>query len=310
MSFSSHAQGDRPKALLGTSSFGQPERAFPIYDAYRAGGGRGFDTAWIYGQAYGQGCCELTFGKWANSRAVGEEVWVLVKGAHTPECFPDRIESQLYESLDRMQRSQAALYMLHRDNPEVPVGEFVTVLADLVERRLIGGYGVSNWPLRRVQDAVSYTVRHNLPSLVGISNQFSLVDMVQPIYPGTISAKGPGWRAWLATANVTLYPWASQGRGCHALNDPEDLRDCPLTASWFSESNVERIRRTRLLADRRGVSATGLAQAWTRSHPFAVIPIIGPRQVEEVNDSLAVIDLSVTPDERDWLETGKGQEPR
>ncbi|MEU7146061.1 aldo/keto reductase [Nocardia sp. NPDC046473] len=304
------ARRDRPPVLLGTSSFGQVERAFPVYDAYWAGGGRGFDTAWIYGFAYGPGCCERAFGEWASARGVTDEVWVLAKGAHTPQCLPDQIETQLSESFERMQRADAALYMLHRDNAEVPVGEFVTALADLVKRRLIGGYGFSNWPLARVQEAAQYAARHGLPAPQGISNQYSLVDMVRPIYPGTIGANEPDWRAWLETADIPLYPWASQGRGCHALADPDDLRDGPLTESWYSESNLERIRRVRLLAERRGVSPTGLALAWTRAQPFPVIPLIGPREVDEVRDSLAALSIVLTTQERDWLETGVGEPAR
>ncbi len=297
----------RPQVVLGTSSFGQPDRGFPIYDAYWEGGGRGFDTAWIYGFAYGPGCCESTFGEWAADRGVTDEVWVLAKGAHTPECLPSRVEVQLTESLDRMRRSDAALYMLHRDNLEVPVGEFVTALADLVKRQVIGGYGMSNWPLDRVREAVAYAAQHGLPAPAGISNQFSLVDMVHPIYPGTISSNDRDWRTWLATTKIPLYPWASQGRGCHALVDPEELRDGPLTESWFSEVNLERIGRVREVAGRRAISPTGLALAWTRSQPFPVIPLIGPRTVEEVHDSLAALEFQLTPHERDWLETGEGR---
>ncbi|PWW60376.1 aldo/keto reductase [Actinokineospora spheciospongiae] len=296
--------------VLGTSSFGQPERAFPVYDAYWSAGGRAFDTAWLYGFDYGPGCCERAFGEWADSRGLNDEVWVLAKGAHTPECSPDRIEIQLDESLDRMRRGDAAMYMLHRDNEDVPVGEFVTALVDLVKRGVIGGYGMSNWTLPRLRAAVGYAGRHGLPAPSGVSNQFSLVEMVNPIYPGTISANTPDWRSWLESSGVVLYPWASQGRGCHAVADDDELRTGPLARSWYSEANLERVRRTRLLAERWGVSPTGLALAWTRSRPFPVSPLIGPRQVDEVHDSMAALDLVLDPAASRWLETGEGDEPR
>ncbi|MGW7695141.1 aldo/keto reductase [Streptomyces asiaticus] len=302
--------GNQPPVLLGTSAFGQNERAFPVYDAYWEGGGRAFDTAWLYGYDYGPGCCERAFGAWAASRGVGKEVWVLAKGAHTPECLPDRIEPQLTESFERMGRDNAALYMLHRDNPSVPVGEFVTVLAELVERGVIGGYGMSNWPLVRVQDAVSYAHVHDLVPPTGVSNQFSLIDMMRPIYPGTLSAKDPRWRSWLTEHRMCLYPWASQGRGAHALADPEELRTGPLAKSWHSPANLERLRRAAWLAEHKGVSSTGLALAWTLSQPFPVVPLIGPRQPQEVRDSLASAALRLTEAERDWLETGKGTMPQ
>ncbi|MGV9884661.1 aldo/keto reductase [Streptomyces sp. NPDC003006] len=298
-----------PPLLLGTSAFGQNERAFPVYDAYWENGGRAFDTAWLYGHAYGPGCCERAFGAWAKSRGVEKEVWVLAKGAHTPECLPDRVEAQLAESLDRMERGGAALYMLHRDNPEVPVGEFVTVLSDLVERGLIGAYGMSNWSLERLQEAVSYAREHGLSAPAGLSNQFSLIDMVHPIYPGTVSAHDARWRSWLAGSGLTLYPWASQGRGAHALADPAELRTHPLAESWYSETNTERLRRARTLAERKGISSTGIALAWTLSQPFPVVALIGPRQPEEVRDSMTAAGHRLDEAECEWLEHGTGAPP-
>ncbi|MGA5557671.1 aldo/keto reductase [Streptomyces lavendulocolor] len=298
-----------PPLLLGTSAFGQDERGFPVYDAYWEGGGRAFDTAWLYGHAYGPGCCERTFGSWARSRGVEKDVWVLAKGAHTPECLPDRVESQLTESFERMGRDDAALYMLHRDNPDVPVGEFVTVLADLVDRGLVGAYGMSNWTLPRVAEAVDYARAHGLPVPAGISNQYSLINMVHPIYPGTETSNDPAWRDWLGKNGVRLYPWASQGRGAHALADPDELRTGPLAESWYSENNAARVRRARLLAERTGMSATGVALAWTLSQPFPVVALIGPRVPEEVRDSLAAAAHRLTDAERDWLENGEGEPP-
>ncbi|MFI9123982.1 aldo/keto reductase [Streptomyces bikiniensis] len=298
-----------PPLLLGTSAFGQDERGFPVYDAYWEGGGRAFDTAWLYGHAYGPGCCERTFGAWARSRGVEKDVWVLAKGAHTPECVPDRVEPQLTESFERMGRDDAALYMLHRDNTDVPVGEFVTVLADLVDRGLIGAYGMSNWTLERVVEAVAYARVHGLPLPAGISNQYSLINMVHPIYPGTVTSNDPAWRDWLAEGAVRLYPWASQGRGAHALADPGELRTGALAESWYSETNAARVHRARLLARRTGISATGIALAWTLSQPFPVVALIGPRSPEEVRDSLAAAAHRLTDAERDWLETGEGDLP-
>ncbi|MCY0945522.1 aldo/keto reductase [Streptomyces antarcticus] len=298
-----------PPVLLGTSAFGQDERSFPVYDAYWEGGGRAFDTAWLYGHAYGPGCCERSFGAWTRSRGLEKEVWVLAKGAHTPECLPDRVEGQLTESLERMQRDGAALYMLHRDNPEVPVGEFVTVLADLVVRGVIGGYGMSNWPLERVREAVAYARTHGLVTPSGVSNQFSLIDMVHPIYPGTETSNDRAWRTWLAEESLPLYPWASQGRGAHALADPGELRTGPLAESWYSEANEQRLLRAREFAAERGISSTGVALAWTLSQPFPVVALIGPRQPEEVRDSLTAASYRLTGAERDWLETGTGTLP-
>jgi aryl-alcohol dehydrogenase-like predicted oxidoreductase len=298
------SENDRHDVLLGTSFFGKPDNAFAVYDAYWELGQRRFDTAWIYGFNFDPGCCERTLGQWLQSRGVADQAWVLAKGAHTPECYPDRVLGQLKESLERMGLERASLYMLHRDNEDVPAGEFVAAMAELVDANLLGAYGFSNWPLERVSEAVEFAQTHGLPSPQGISNQYSLIDMVQPLYPGVLGANSPQWRAWLPGSGMTLYPWASQGRGCFALDDPGVLRTDPQAVTWYSEENIARIVRARQLAEEKGTSATVISLAWTLAQEFSVCPIIGPRSVTEVHDSLSALALRLSPQERDWLETG------
>jgi len=64
---------------------------------------------------------------------------------------------------------RASLYMPHRDNPAVPVGEFVSALAELVDAGTIDGYGFSNWPLHRVRDAVDYAAARGLAAPSGVN---------------------------------------------------------------------------------------------------------------------------------------------
>jgi aryl-alcohol dehydrogenase-like predicted oxidoreductase len=306
MSRADRLDGGLPAVLQGTSAFGRTAEAFPVYDAFWELGGRGFDTAWVYGQSFEPGCCERVLGEWMRSRGVDAGAFVLAKGAHTPDCRPERVGPQLDESLDRMGRSSVAVYMLHRDDPAVPVGEFVDALAELVHQGRAEGVGVSNWSLPRVQDAIADAERRGLPRPVWISNQFSLARMVRPVFAGTHHANDPDWRRWLAGGPARLVPWASQGRGVFALRDAGELRSGPLGECWYCAENVERLERARMLAERLGVSPTSIALAWVRAQPMHVHPIVGPRTVAEVRDSMAGLRCELTAAERDWLETGEG----
>lgn len=290
--------------LLGTSSFGSSDRAFPMYDEFWARGGRAFDTAWLYGYAFGPGCCERTLGEWLELRGVACDAVVLAKGAHTPECRPDRIAPQLDESLERMGLGSCALYMLHRDDADVPVDEFVSALAALVGAGRIGAYGFSNWDRPRIEAALAHARTERLPAPTGVSNHASLVEMVSPIYEGTVAANDDGWWTWLQREGITLMPWASQGRGLLAAEPDGWAADEGLRKHWTSPVNVERWHRADRLAAERGVSRTAIALAWVLRLPCAVQPIIGPRAVPELIDSLAGLDVEFTSDEWRWLRDG------
>src|SRR6185312_14110090 len=98
------------------------QRTFPnvavMFDDYFAKGGNTFDTAHIYGG----GLQERLFGAWLKLRGIRDQVNVIVKGAHSPACYPDMLSVQLRESLERLQIDGADIYMMHRDNLDVPVG--------------------------------------------------------------------------------------------------------------------------------------------------------------------------------------------
>ena len=63
-----------------------------------------------------------------KNRDIREDVVLIVKGAHRPLNFPEYATKQLFESLERLQTDYADIYFLHRDNPDLPAGDFVEVL--------------------------------------------------------------------------------------------------------------------------------------------------------------------------------------
>ena len=75
-------------------------------------------------------------GNWINSRKLNDVV-VLGKGAHTPDCIPEKIKPQIEESLSRGNISKLDIYCLHRDNQEIPVAEFIDALNECKDQGLI-----------------------------------------------------------------------------------------------------------------------------------------------------------------------------
>ena len=102
--------------------------AFPVLDAFLAAGGNCFDTA----HGYGGGDSERAFGQWIHERGVRDEVVILGKGAHHSQdrkrVTPYDIQSDLHDSLARFKVDSIDLYVLHRDDPDKPVGPIVETL--------------------------------------------------------------------------------------------------------------------------------------------------------------------------------------
>jgi aryl-alcohol dehydrogenase-like predicted oxidoreductase len=293
---------ERPisRIVLGTSGFREP-RAWAILDAFVEAGGTCLDTA----HAYSSGTAEAIVGAWLRRSQCRDRLVIIAKGAHPPACHPDAIACQLEESLDRLGTARADLYMLHRDNTEVPVAEFVDALEAVRRRGLITAFGVSNWTMKRVGAANDYARRRGLRGVVAMSNHFSLGRMATPLYAGCQSL-GDEERSWLVDADIALFPWSSQARGYFSDRPLADL-DPRAAGCWDSAENCARRSRARQLGRIRGVSRINVALAFVLAQAFLTFPIIGPQTADELRDSLGALNVDLSAGEISWLEHGRGQ---
>ncbi len=269
-----------------------------MWDDWFERGGNAFDTAWLYGA----GIMEKLLGHWMKHRGVRDDVVLIGKGGHTPYCTPEGLTRQLQESLERLQADRVEFYFLHRDNPAVPVGEFVDVLNEHVQAGRIKVFGGSNWSIARVQAANRYAKRKGLPGFGALSNQFSLARMVEPPWGGCLSASDADSRKWLKKTRTPFFAWSSQARGFFTGRAaPEQRDDADLVRCWYADDNWQRRERAFALAREKGVSAVAIAGAYVLHQPFPSFALIGPRTIAETKSSLDALRVELTPREVAWL---------
>lgn len=286
------------RLVMGCDNQRTMPHAAIMWDDYFERGGNVFDTAFIYGG----GLMEKLLGQWMRNRGVRDDVVVLAKGAHTPDCTPEGITRQLDISLERLQTGHADVYLMHRDNPDVPVGEFVDVLNRHVNAGKIRIFGGSNWSLARVEAANEYAKKHRLQGFGAWSNQFSLARLVEPMWGGCLSASDRASRQWLTASGIPLFAWSSQARGFFTERAGREKRDeAELVRCWYSDDNFIRRDRALELARKKGVSPIAIAGSYVLSQPFLTFALIGPRYLAETASSLECLKVPLTMEELAWL---------
>jgi len=286
---------------LGGANFTTYDQAAALCDAYFAAGGNVLDSAWIYGQ----GTCDRLFGAWIEARGVRGEIIVIGKGAHTPHCRPEAIAPQLSESLERLRTETIDVYFMHRDDPDIPVGEFVDAVDAEIRAGRIRTYGGSNWSRERLDAASDYAANHGRVPPTALSNNFSLAEMVEPVWPGTVASSDEAWKSWLRARQLALFAWSSQARGFFTDRAGPDRRDDPeFVRAWYSDRNFARRDRAIEMGRRLGRSALQVALAYCLHQDFPVLPLIGPLALDELRESLDAADLELAADDVRWLEAG------
>lgn len=269
-----------------------------MLDDYVERGGTTFDTAHIYGG----GVMERIFGRWVHNRNIRSDILIVGKGAVTPHCTPEGIVRQLGESLDRMGIDSVDLYLMHRDNMDVPVGEFVDVLNELTRLGKVKAFGGSNWTTERFVAAQAYARKTDQNGFCALSNHFGLAHALDVPWEGCIAMTDPKDRAWLCDTNTPLLPWSSQARGFFARGNPSETVDGELVRCFYSSENFERQSRCRMLATRWGVTPTAIALAYVLRQPFPTFPLIGPRTLAETRSSFEALRVDLSVEDIEWLD--------
>lgn len=292
---------DRPmsKLILGCDNRATLAEGAVVWDAWIEAGGNAFDTAFVYGG----GLHEKVLGEWIRARGMEGGVHVIAKGAHTPYCFPDAVAAQLDLSLERLQLPSVPVYILHRDNPAVPAGEFVDALNRLKAAGKIGIFGGSNWSPARLAEANAYAAARGLEPFRILNNNLSLAVMERPVWAGCITSNTPQTLATLRQGALVHLSWSSQARGYFlpaALRDRLPADTAPETC-FGSPANAMRRARAETLAAERGVSAHNVATAWVLGQSFPSLALIGPRSPGEIVSTLPGAALSLSAAEIAWL---------
>ena len=149
-------------------------------------GGNFIDSAHVYGDWEPGVLCrsERTIGEWVRETGLRDRVVIATKGAHpdfyqmdVPRVRPEDIKKDLHESLEYLNTDYIDLYLLHRDDPNVPVSDIIDYLDSAVSDGKIHYYGCSNWNLGRVREAAAYARGKDSRGFVVNQLMWSLADI-------------------------------------------------------------------------------------------------------------------------------------
>jgi aryl-alcohol dehydrogenase-like predicted oxidoreductase len=291
------------RLIMGTMIYAPGGMPFTcaMLDYFVSLGGNTLDTAHVYGQ----GDSERAVGEWMRLRGNRADIVIIGKGAHHdahgPRVNPAAIASDLEESLQCLGTDYIDLYLLHRDDPTVPVGEIVTCLNEHYQAGRIRAFGGSNWSHQRIQEALDYAHAHGFVPFVASSSNFSLAVMNEPPWPGATSATIEG-KDWYKEQQFPLLAWSSQAQGFFTGRAaPDNYEDAEMVRVWCNAGNFERLARASALGKQKGVSANTIALAYVLCQPFPTFALIGPRTQEETRTSIQALEIALTREELQWL---------
>jgi aryl-alcohol dehydrogenase-like predicted oxidoreductase len=306
---------------LGVATYGSEislDESFAMLDAFAEAGGNSADSAHIYAAwlPNGVGTSERTLGAWVNSRQPQGFI-ISTKGGHphldsmeqsrlSPEC----LASDVADSLERLNLPKIDLYWLHRDDPQIPVGEIVDALNVLRNAGHIDALGASNWSPERILAANEYAASRELAGFSASQIGWSLafVNEAGRSNPGTLFMDDETLQ-WHREENFPAFAYSSQANGffSYPLPGEESTRtpkEQALASSYLNPGNAARYERAGELAQKLGRTRPEVALASVWSQEFPSSAIVGCRTREQLADSLKAADLKLSAAQLSFVENG------
>ncbi len=302
---------------LGSAEFGgmiSREIAFQLLDAYLAQGGTFIDTAkvynnWIPGESSRS---EKLIGDWLQQRGARSKVVLATKGAHpelhsmnVPRMSPEEITADLEASLRHLQTDCIDLYWLHRDDPARPVAEILETLQQLSKTGKLRYAGCSNWSFERIREAQAYAAEHQIPGFAAVQNLWNLAAInAQAIADPTLVVMGADLWRYQRETKLAAIPFTSQAGGLFQKIATEgyDSLKPNLRAMYLNALTKQRAQRVQELAQQTNLSITQIVLGYLLAQPFPTLPVIGPRSLAQLEDSLTATEVQLTPEQIAFLE--------
>jgi aryl-alcohol dehydrogenase-like predicted oxidoreductase len=174
------------------------------------------------------------------------------------------IMTEVESSLRRLQTDYIDLYQIHRPDPDTDIEETLSALSDLIHSGKVRAIGSSTMPAS---------------------------DMVE--------AQWVAERRGLERFRTEQPPYSILNRGIEAEVLPVAQR---YGTSFSDGARLDAVEQIIPVAEWAGLPMTHLAMAFAIAHPGVTSAIIGPRTMEQLDDLLAGIDVTLSDDVLDRID--------
>jgi aryl-alcohol dehydrogenase-like predicted oxidoreductase len=285
---------------FGTMSFGSTadeETSAAMFHRCREAGINFFDCANVYAAGRSE---EILGGLIANCR---DELVITTKVGSTMGDGPNEsglsrrhVTMAVEDSLRRLGTDRIDVYFFHKFDADTPIEESLRAVDDLVHQGKILYPAVSNWAAWQIAKALGISAWEGLARF----------ECVQPMYSLAKRQAEVEILPLAQAEQMGVTPYSPLGGGLltgkYGVGKRPESGRLVENQMYMKRYNLEQYYETAerftAHAQERGLHPATLGVAWVMSHPAITAPIIGARNVEQLESSLAAVEVKMTDEWR------------
>jgi aryl-alcohol dehydrogenase-like predicted oxidoreductase len=291
------------RICLGTMTFGagaDEATSFKLMDRFVTAGGNFLDTA----NAYNAGLTEEIVGRWVKERGNRDQIVLATKVYGVMGSGPNdgglsrlHIQREVEASLKRLQVEVIDLYQIHRWDPESPPEETMEALNDLVRQGKVRYIGCSNLKAWHLSKYLNLARENHWSSFVSIQPVYNALNrgIESEVLP-LCKEEGLGVVVYNPLAGGFLTGKYKRGGDIPSSTRLSDMEI--YQGRYYTDQALDIVDRFVQAAHDRRVTPAQLALSWVLAEPRVTCPIVGARNLEQLNDTLGGLEISLTPEER------------
>ncbi|KTG08291.1 aldo/keto reductase [Haloprofundus marisrubri] len=213
------------------------------------------------------------------------------------------ILDQAEASLERLGTDYIDLYQIHRWDDETPIEETLSALNHLVETGKVRYIGASTMTAYQFTKALYKSDIEEYERFTCMQPEYNAVDRHEeanllPVCEG----EGVGVIPWSPLAGGFLTgKYERDGDVEEGLRADTD----EYTQERFTDENWTVLDEIRAIADEKGTSPVQVSLSWLLHKPVVTAPIIGPRSIDHLEQSVEALDVRLTDTEMERIESPK-----
>jgi len=303
---------------LGTMQFGwtaDEKASIEVLDAAYDAGINFIDTADIYSRwidGNPGGVAERIIGKWLRKNPEKRTQIILAtkvrgrmgEGPNDEGLSRKHIFSALEQSLKRLGTDYIDLYQVHWPDESTPIEETLRALDDLLRDGRVLYIGCSNYPAWRLMESLWTSDRCRLTSFISLQPHYNLVhrDEFERELEDICLNYGIGVIPYSPLAGGFL-----TGKYVGDQAPPEGSRGAMsdrIQAYLMDPHSLSTLEIVKQIALERKKSPSQVALRWLISRPAVVSAIIGPRDLEQLEDNLGCLSVELADEDMRRLDEG------